>query len=168
MESRKYFKISGEYSNYNFIPVVIVIFCLYFSFIQRKINKNYKNEYTAKIQKLKENNEQPEKIEEEWDRIKNKYTRLSNQQFYISVIAISKCLLNYEDLIGVAIVLYGLHKIVEGYKEYKLDSKYKILELVNKKEDSSQIINTRNQIKSQFIHVLVHALFYTLSLFIGF
>jgi hypothetical protein len=155
-------------SNYYYIPIVIAIFCLYFSFIKRKIYNAYTKEYKTKLQVLKDNNEPQYKIDEEWARIKSKYYAIGNQQFYISILALSKCLLNYEDLIGVAIILYGVHKLVETYRIYRIDYQYILLDLLEKKEEAIKIVNTKRQINAKFINTVVHTIFYTLSLFFGF
>ncbi|ORX46859.1 hypothetical protein BCR36DRAFT_296534 [Piromyces finnis] len=148
---------------YFFIPLVIGIFCLYFSYIQRKINDNYNSEYESKVQSLKDKGEDNEKVNEAWERLRYKYGKISNQQFFIFLLALSKCFVSYEDLIGVSILLYGLNKIIESYKMYKLDSKYKLRELIIKKEESSKIVGLKHQMKTKFLNTVVHCVFYISS-----
>jgi len=146
-----------------FIPVVTGMFCLYFSYISRKLNENYKAENKELSQKLKDKGESDEKVNEALEKLKNRYSGYSNQQFLIFVLAISKCFVSYEDLIGIGILLYGLNKILENYTSYKIDSKYKLRDLLLKKEESQKVISLKRQLKTKFINTVVHCVFYTAS-----
>jgi len=73
--------------HYNNLTLII---CYFFFFFYR--NENYKAENKELSQKLKDKGESDEKVNEALEKLKNRYSGYSNQQFLIFVLAISKCL----------------------------------------------------------------------------
>ncbi|ORX83811.1 hypothetical protein BCR32DRAFT_291791 [Anaeromyces robustus] len=158
-------------SNFFFIPLVITIFSLYFSFIQRKIGKSYDKEYKEKIVVLKNKEEDSDVIDEAWDKMKNKYDKLRNQQFNIFLVALLKCVLSYENLIGASFIVYCFYKVSEGYNLYKIDIKYlnkRLLKNKNNEEEFKKIVLEKIQVKMRFRHSTFHTMFYTFTLFFGY
>lgn len=154
--------------NIYYMPVVISIFCIYFSFIQRRIVKNYEDEYERKVQILKNKGEDNEKVNEEWERLKNKYNKLSNHQFSIFILALSKCFLSYENIILFAMFLYGFNVIYESYRLYKLDYKYRLRESLKNNDDKEKTISIKHELQAKFNNIAVNYTFYTLSQIFGY